>query len=84
MVIHGEITEFERKVEALSDEFQSTFTILRGGQIANLWDVSECQTVLGLISKHLGWKIENMQIVKTGQIAGTYDVWVIGHYIQGE
>jgi ABC-type transporter Mla maintaining outer membrane lipid asymmetry ATPase subunit MlaF len=72
-----EVTEFEQKVERLSDEFQSTFSIVNEKAVANMFDVSECDHVLSLIEKHLNWERSKMKIIKTGQLFGTYDIWVL-------
>jgi len=66
---------FQEKVEALSDEFQSTFTILDDGSLSNLFDVREVPEVKALVQRHIRW--ENPFFIKTSELSGTYDVWVI-------
>lgn len=72
------MNEFEKKVDLLSDAFESTFSIVNSNTISNMWDIKEAQHVLFLIKTHLGWDdLSRMQIVKTGQLKGTYDIWVV-------
>lgn len=42
------------KLEALSDEFQSTFTRYRPGVLGNMFHEKEIPTVEALVKKHLG------------------------------
>jgi hypothetical protein len=64
------------QVEALSDEFQSTFTLFEDGALANMFHSDEIPTVEALIIKHTGAK--RVWFHKSGKM-GTkpYDIWVI-------
>lgn len=48
--------DLRERVEALSDEFGSTFTLFPDGTLANLFHENERATVASLVEKHLGAK----------------------------
>jgi len=64
------------KLEALSDEFQSTFTRYPDGTLANLFHEDERPRVEELVKKHLGAR--EVEFVKTGRMGdGPYDIWLV-------
>lgn len=65
----------KEQIEALSDAFQSTFTVIRRNPdvIANMIAPHEVEGVKELIKKHLGWA--EVDAVSTGQLTPDYDVW---------
>jgi ribosomal protein L31E len=64
-----------KELDALSDEFQSTFTIIRTNPtvIANLMAPNEVEMVKELIKKHLKWK--DVCAVPTCQLEPSYDIY---------
>lgn len=65
----------QQKLDALSDEFQSTFSIVRHDPdvIANMCAPHECTTIVELIKKYLGWEV--VTHIATGQLEQEYDIY---------
>ena len=74
----------EQRVDALSDEFQSTFTVLKHTPtiLANMMSPHEVEGVEALIRKHLGW--DRVWSVATGQLKNpSYDIYYFSEYPKG-
>lgn len=66
---------FSERVEKLSDEFQSTFTVIRMNPtvIANMMAPHEVDGVKEMIQRHIGWA--SVDAVSTGQLTPDYDIY---------
>lgn len=63
-------------IEALSDEFQSTFTRLSDGTLANMFHENERPTVEALVKKHLG--VKSVTFTKHPNfLDDAYAMWII-------
>lgn len=68
---------FDQRLEALSDDFGSTFTSSGLGILINMFDEAERPFVEALIKKHMGATVVRCE--RTYQFDGSYDMWVINY-----
>ena len=65
-------------IDAISDEFQSTFSLINDSTLANLLYEKELGTVEELIKKHIGdSKISFHRTFQLSQEEDGYDIWLI-------
>ena len=67
----------QEQLDKISDDFQSTFTILKPNLIANMFSADEIPRVSEIIKKHLGDVF--LDFCKTGQLGQDepYDIYYI-------
>lgn len=66
-------------IENISDDFQSTFTLVNENTLANMMDETETETVENIIKTYMGDNV-NVTFTKTNQLGKdeSYDIYLVG------